>query len=289
MQERDLCSKTVLASDWEQDTATKLDHYLTAKATSRFFTGSVLVTRDGRDLLRRSCGFADVEHRIPNTPGTKFRLGSITKQFTAMVIMILQEQGKLNVQDTIGKHLSDVPTSWQSITIHQLLTHTSGLMHSWDLPGIQETMMVPSSLEQTLARFADRPLLSKPGERFYYSGLGYFVLAKIIQTVSGSPYGTVLQYHIFAPLGMNNTGEDRQATDSPQSGKWLHQRRRTGRERTPDRHASVDRWWESVLDRRRSVDVGPSVNGWPPHLEGLLRGDVHTREGELRLWLESMY
>jgi len=220
MKERDLTNRVIVvvlfstmfaASSRAQDTATKLDEYLTARARSQFFSGSVLVTKDGSNILRKGYGFANVEHRVPNSPETKFRLGSITKQFTAIAIMILQEQGKLSVQDTIAKHLSDAPASWRPITIHQLLTHTSGLMHSWDLPGFQETMMVPSPPDQMIARFKDKPLLSKPGEKYHYSGLGYFLLAKIIEKVSGNPYGTFLRQHIFDLLKMNNTGEDRQA------------------------------------------------------------------------------
>ncbi len=199
------------ASNRAQDTATKLDGYMTARAKSQFFSGSVLVTRDGRDLLRKGYGFANVELRVPNNPDTKFRIGSMTKQFTAMSIMILQEQGKLTVRDTIGKLLPDMPPSWQPITVHQLLTHTSGLMHSWELPGFSETMMVPSTPDQTLARFKDKPLLSKPGEKFHYSGLGYFILARIIEKVSGKPYGMFLREQIFDPLAMNDTGEDSQA------------------------------------------------------------------------------
>ena len=206
-----LFSTVFAASTRAQDTATKLDEYLMTKASSQLFSGSVLVTRAGSNILRKGYGFANLEHRVPNTPETKFRLGSITKQFTAMAIMILQEQGKLSVQDTIAKHLPDVPPSWQPITIHQLLTHTSGLMHSWELPGFRQTMMVPSTPDETIARYKDKPLLSKPGEKFHYSGLGYFQLAQIIEELSGKPYGTFLREQIFDPLKMNDTGEDRQA------------------------------------------------------------------------------
>ena len=206
-----LISTAVAASAHPQDTATKLDEYLIRKATGQIFSGSVLVAGSDGNILRKGYGFANLEHRVPNTPETKFRLGSLTKQFTAMAILILQEQGKLSVQDTIGKHLPGAPASWHPITVHQLLTHTSGLMHSWDLPEFEQTQMVPSTLDQTIARFTDQPLLSQPGEKFHYSGLGYFVLAKLIETVSGVPYGTFLRQQILDPLTLNDTGEDRQA------------------------------------------------------------------------------
>lgn len=206
-----LISMGATASTHPQDTATKLDEYLTTKATSQLFSGSVLVARGDGNILRKGYAFANLEHRVPNTPETKFRLGSLTKQFTAMAILILQEQGRLSVQDTIAKHLPNAPASWHPITVHQLLTHTSGLMHSWDLPGFERTQMVPSTLDQTIARFTDQPLLSQPGEKFHYSGLGYFVLAKLIETVSGVPYATFLREQILDPLKLNDTGEDRQA------------------------------------------------------------------------------
>lgn len=187
-----------------------LDRYLTAQAADHGFHGSVLVTRGGKVLLRKGYGFANLELRVPNAPEAKFRIGSVTKQFTAMAIMILQEQGKLKVQDQISVHLADLPAAWKPLTIHQLLSHTSGLMHSWELPGFSETMMVPSTMAATLERFRDRPLLSTPGTKYHYSGLGYFLLAGIIERASGLSYGDFLQQQIFGPLGMRDTGEDRQ-------------------------------------------------------------------------------
>jgi CubicO group peptidase (beta-lactamase class C family) len=207
-----LFSTMSVVSSRAQDTATNPVDYMKEKATRQFFSGSVLITKDGDKIFCKSYGFANFERSVPNTPDTKFRIGSMTKQFTAMAIMILQEQGKLTVQDTIGKLLSDMPPSWQPITIHQLLTHTSGLMHSWELPEFRETMMVPSTPDQALARFKDKPLLSEPGKKFHYSGLGYFILAKIIENVSGMPYVDFLRKHIFDPLQMNDTGDDSQAS-----------------------------------------------------------------------------
>lgn len=193
-----------------QPGASGLDQYLTAQATDHGFNGSVLVTKAGKVILRKGYGFANLELRVPNAPETKFRIGSVTKQFTAMAIMILQEQGKLKVQDPISAHLTDLPAAWKPITIHQLLSHTSGLMHSWELPGFTETMMVPSTRAATIDRFRDKPLLSVPGTKYHYSGLGYFLLAGIIEHASGVSYGDFLQQHVFGPLGMRDTGEDRQ-------------------------------------------------------------------------------
>jgi CubicO group peptidase (beta-lactamase class C family) len=188
-----------------QDLTTLLDDYL----KEADFSGSVMVTKDGVGLLSSGYGMANRELAVPNSPSTKFRIGSITKQFTAMGILILQDRGQLRVEDQVGDHVPDVPESWRDLTIHQLLTHTSGIMHSWDLPGFAETMMIPASLDGTLTRFHDRALLFEPGTQFQYSGVGYFLLAKVIEVVSGQTYAEFLREEIFSPLGMHDTGADR--------------------------------------------------------------------------------
>ncbi|MDA2938992.1 beta-lactamase family protein, partial [Acidobacteria bacterium AH-259-A15] len=186
----------------------RLNKYLADLHQEGQFSGSVIVTKNDEVLHSKSYGLADVEHGVANTPQTRFRIGSITKQFTAMGIMILQERGRLSVTDTLGKHLTDIPSAWEGLTIHQLLTHTSGIMHSWALPGFRDTMMVPASIDEVLERYHDQPLLFTPGEDFQYSGVGYFLLAKLIEVISGKPYGMFLQEAVFAPLGMHDTGTD---------------------------------------------------------------------------------
>ncbi len=188
-----------------QDASGRLADYMEGADLS----GSVIVSKNGVTLLSEGYGYANLELGVPNTPQTKLRIGSITKQFTSMAILILQERQRLGVHDSVGKHVPNVPDVWRSLTIHQLLTHTSGIMHSWNLPGFRETMMVPATLDQTLARYHRQPLLFTPGEQFAYSGVGYFLLAKIIETVSGHDYETFLKREIFAPLGMEDTGADR--------------------------------------------------------------------------------
>lgn len=171
-------------------------------------SGSVLVAKGGRTLHEGGYGFANREWNMPNTPETKFRIGSITKQFTAVAILILQDRGQLDVRDQVGVHVSTVPSSWSTLTIHQLLTHTSGIMHSWALEGFTETMAVPKTLDETLERFFNEPLLFEPGTSYQYSGVGYFLLAKIIEEVSGVSYPEFLEAEIFKPLGMTETGAD---------------------------------------------------------------------------------
>ena len=172
-------------------------------------SGSVIVTRGGTTVLSAGYGMANRELGAPNTSSSKHRIGSITKQFTSMAVLILQDRGKLRVEDRVGQHLKSVPESWQRLTIHQLLTHTSGIMHSWALPGFAEVAMVPITLDETLELFFDEPLQFEPGARFQYSGLGYFLLARIIEEVSGQDYDAFLDEEIFTPLGMKDTGPDR--------------------------------------------------------------------------------
>ena len=188
--------------------ASKADKYINAYVKQQRFSGSVLIAKNGKFLLSKGYGMANYEHDIPNTPKTKFRLGSITKQFTAMAIMQLQEKGLLNVNDPITKYIPGYPETGEKITIHNLLTHTSGIPNFTMFPDYRETVMLHSPIEKTIARFKDKPLEFTPGEKFNYSNSGYILLGYIVEKVSGKPYETYLKENIFQPLGMSNTGYD---------------------------------------------------------------------------------
>lgn len=172
------------------------------------FMGAVLLARDGRVLLKRGYGMADLEQSVPCSTKTKFRLASLSKQFTAMGVLILQHQGRLSVDDPVSLHIPDCPAAWSGITIHHLLTHTSGIPNFTSFPDYLRRMPFPSSLLETIARFRDMPLDFPPGERYSYSNSGYAVLAYVIERVSGQAYGELLRNAIFEPLGMANTGCD---------------------------------------------------------------------------------
>jgi CubicO group peptidase (beta-lactamase class C family) len=186
----------------------KADTCLIKLAKARLFSGSVLIARNGTVLVRQGYGEADREKHLVNTAQTKFRIASLTKQFTAMAILILQAQGKLNVHDRICTYLSNCPTSWQTITIHQLLTHTSGIPDFASFPDFQTTQGLPSSPTQTIARFKNKPLDFQPGKKFSYSSSGYILLGAIIERTSGATYEAFLRDNIFAPLQMVNSGYD---------------------------------------------------------------------------------
>lgn len=191
------------------DAQPQVQEYLQACVDVEKFMGSVLVVNGDRELVARGCGFANVELRAPNTTKTKFRLGSITKQFTAMAIMLLAEQGKLAVDDPVRKHLEGTPDTWNDLTIHHLLSHTSGIPNFTSFPDYAATMMLPATPSQLISRFKDKPLEFAPGEKFAYSNSGYVVLGAVIEKASGKAYGQFLQDAIFEPLEMRDTGYDR--------------------------------------------------------------------------------
>ena len=179
-----------------------------AQARVSGFSGVVLVARDGTSIVSKGYGRANAEWDIANTPQTKFRLGSITKQFTAALVLRLQEQKKLTVQDPICTYVAPCPDLWKPISIHHLLTHTSGIPSYTGLPDYKNTMMVPRTIEQMVAVFRDLPLEFAPGEKFKYSNSGYFLLGVIIEKVAGKKYEDALRDEIFTPLGMKDSGYD---------------------------------------------------------------------------------
>lgn len=190
----------------------KVDEYINPHIQMERFSGSILIAQKGEILLSKGYGMANYEHNVPNTPHTKFRMGSLTKQFTAMAIMQLEEKGLLNVEDPIIKYFPDYPEVGKIIAIHHLLTHTSGIPSFTGFADYEKTMMIFSSLEETIARFKDKVLEFAPGEKCNYSNSGYILLGAIIEKVSGQSYEMFLKENIFHPLKMMNTGYDHHST-----------------------------------------------------------------------------
>jgi len=178
------------------------------------FNGSVLVAKKGEIIYKKGFGLANMEWNIPNQSDTKHRLGSITKQFTSMLIIQLVEQGKLKLDVPISTYLADYPKSnGDIITIHHLLTHTSGIPNYTSFPNFfKDKSRDPYSPEEFVSFFADSTLEFKPGEKFAYSNSGYFLLGVIIEKVTGKSYEQVLQDNILIPLNMSNTGYDHHGT-----------------------------------------------------------------------------
>jgi RNA polymerase sigma factor (sigma-70 family) len=184
----------------------RFDEYMKAVTEAGLFTGSVLVARDGEVLLSKGCGMACIEHGVPNTPKTRFDLASVGKTFTATLLLILQEEGKLSVKDSIDKYVEALPPTWQKITIHHLLSHTSGIPDYTELPDQYEKRALASFLPAALNRIKKMPLRFEPGEKFRYSNTGYKLLHDVIKKASGKPFEEYLHEKILAPLGMKDTG-----------------------------------------------------------------------------------
>ena len=190
-----------------QGVVNEMAAYLEAYLETGFFMGAVLVARAGEVLLKQGYGMANLEHGVANSPQTKFRLGSVTKQFTAAAILQLQEQGLLKVNHSISIYLPDYPQG-DHITVHHLLTHTAGIPNYTSFPDYVQKQRTAMTLDEIITWFSNKPLEFVPGERYSYSNSGYTLLTKLIEVVSGQSYADYLQHQIFEPLGMTDSGYD---------------------------------------------------------------------------------
>lgn len=164
------------------------------------FHGSALVVKEGQIILHNAYGSARIDHEVPNTTGTVFSTGSVTKQFTAAGIMLLNQRDKLSVTDSLGKFFKNVPTDKQGITIHHLMTHSSGIRPEFGPD--EETIDRAEYLKRVFAAPLDGPI----GSGYEYSNAGFSILAAIIEVVSGMEYEAFMRANFFEPLGMTKTG-----------------------------------------------------------------------------------
>lgn len=191
-----------------QDTASRMEQVVQWYVGGNRFMGSVLVARGDKILLNKGYGSADLEWDIPNSSTTKFRIGSLTKQFTAAAILLLEQRGKLKIDDPVKKYMPDAPAAWDKVTIFNLLTHTSGIPSFTSFPDYHSTEATPTTPEKLVERFRDKPLEFQPGEKWNYSNSGYVLLGYLIEKISGQSYKDFLQENFFKPLGMNDSGYD---------------------------------------------------------------------------------
>src|SRR5436305_8019244 len=166
---------------------------------------AALVVKDGQVVLRKGYGMANLELGVPAAPEDVFEIGSVTKQFTAAAILLLQERGLLRVEDEITKHLPDYPTHGERITIENLLSHTSGIPSYTSLPEWFPRVREDMSPAALIALFKDKPLDFKPGTRWSYSNSGYIVLGALIEKVSGKSYERFLTEELLQKLGLRHT------------------------------------------------------------------------------------
>ena len=194
----------------------RISAYLDALDAKGQLTGSILVAQQGTILLSRGYGFADAEQHVANTPHTRFRIGSVSKQFTAMAILMLQDQGKVNVHDPLCKYIDACPVAWQPVTVQDLLIHTSGMPDFIAFDDFPALIGQPATVQDLINRFKDMPLNFTPGTRWSYSNSGYVLLGAIIERLSGMTYARFLQKMIFTPLGMPDSGYDSNSPSLPE-------------------------------------------------------------------------
>jgi CubicO group peptidase (beta-lactamase class C family) len=198
-----------------------LREYLTAAANLGQLNASVLIAERGTVLADTGYGFANMELGVRNTPDTRFRVASVTKQFTAMAIVMLAEDGKLAIADPISKYVDSLPPSWNAITIHHLLRHTSGIsdyeewFDGYTTQAYSDYMSQAHAPARIVRDAKARPLDHEPGTQFRYSNSAYIILGLIVERASGMPYADFLRTRIHEPLGMAQSDQDRSEEITP--------------------------------------------------------------------------
>lgn len=197
-------------TSFSQGKAEKIDELLQKYVEYNIFNGSVLVADKGEIILEKGYGVANREFSVPNTAETKFRIGSISKQFTAVIILQLVEEGKINLEGKITDYLPDYrKDTGDKITIHQLLNHTSGITAYTNLPNVwTDSLRLSYEKEYFIKNFHSNDLEFEPGEQFNYNNTGYYLLAVIAEEVTGESFGNLLKTKILEKAGMTNSGSE---------------------------------------------------------------------------------
>jgi len=192
-----------------QDKVTAIDKLMQTYNDYGRFNGTVLVAENGKVIFNKGYGLANMEWKIPNKPDTKFRLASITKQFTSMLIMQLVEEGKIKLDGKITDYIPEYrKDTGDKITIHHLLIHTSGIPSFTNRQDWREQNLKKHTVDEMVKEYCSGDLEFDPGTKFSYNNSGYFLLGTIIEKVTNKSYETVLKERIFDPVGMNNSGYD---------------------------------------------------------------------------------
>lgn len=184
-----------------------IDSLANQYASQADYSGVILVANEGKAIYKKAFGLANREWNIANSVTTRFRTGSVTKPFTAVLVFQAIEKGLLRLEGTVSDYLPDYPNRYgRQITIHHLLAHTSGLIDIPEVPGLEwNKERLGHTQPEMLAYFKDKDLKFTPGTNFHYSNFGYYLLSVILEKVTGQPYEKLLVQNIFVPAGMNNT------------------------------------------------------------------------------------
>jgi CubicO group peptidase (beta-lactamase class C family) len=225
---------------------------------------AILVSRDGKVLYEYGFGMEDIEAKQPITPDTVFRIGSVTKQFTATAVLLSEEDGKLKVTDTVAKYYPGFPRG-DKMTLHQLLTHTSGLYNFTALPGFMKEVTKPMTAAQVIASFRDVFPNFEPGSSHMYCNSGYFLLGDIVEKAQGRSYVALLKERVFDKEGMKSTGAHR-----PDSG-LAHE----ARGYAPKDEKAGKAGWKPAINWHMSQAGGA--------------GELYSTVGDLFRWNEAIY
>ncbi|HUI42912.1 MAG TPA: serine hydrolase domain-containing protein, partial [Terriglobia bacterium] len=251
-----------LAQARAQDAAKKIDELMGLYHDYGQFNGSVLVAEGGSVIYKKGFGLADMEWNLANAPDTKFRLGSVTKQFTSMLVMQQVEKGRLRLDGRVSDYLPYYrKETGDRITVRHLLTHTSGIPNYTALPHFfEDVSRNPFGVKEFVQKYCSGDLEFEPGSKFSYSNSGYFVLGAILEQVTGEPYERLLREGIFDPLGMKDTGYDH---------------------------------WEAILPRR-AVGYEKSLGGYAtaPYLDMSIpfsAGSLYSTVEDLYRWDQALY
>ena len=238
----------------------RMDRIVQSYVSANQFMGAVLVARNGQVLDDKGYGYANLEWQIPDSPETKFRIGSMTKQFTAASILLLEERGKLSTGDYVKKYMPDAPAAWEKITIYNLLTHTSGIPSFTSFPDYRTSEATPTTPKGLVDRFRDKSLEFQPGEKWNYSNSGYVLLGYLLEKISGQSYADFVTENIFKPLGMKDSGYDSNSAVIP--------RRATGYSPSPK---------------------GPVNSGYIDMTIPFSAGALFSSTHDLLLWEQALY
>lgn len=200
-----LFNNAVAQSKDDKQLTAAIDKLLSEQFKTNETGAAALVARNGQIVYKKAFGMANLELNIPMQADNVFRIGSITKQFTAVAILQLMEQGKLSLQDDITKFMPDYPTHGHKITIEHLLTHTSGIKSYTSMKDFGDIMRKDMKPEELINHFKNQPMDFAPGTKWRYNNSGYFLLGYIIEKVSGKTYPQYVEEVIFKPLGMTNS------------------------------------------------------------------------------------
>lgn len=254
--------------------ADKADDFLRDEMAKHRIPGAALkIIKDGKDIKTAAYGLANLELSVPVKTDTVFEIGSITKQFTSACVLLLQQDGKLSVDDKITKHLPNIPDAWRNVTIRHLLTHTSGIKSYTGLDGFALTKHLKQ--EQFIKLIGEQPLEFQPGESWKYSNTGFNLLGFILENISGKSYWQFLRERILQPLAMNATTDRNPGTIITNRADGYEQRDRRLVNRDDDltdvfsAGAVVSTVgdlakWSAALDTDKLLTTGTKGQMWTP-------------------------